>query len=267
VAERDARQLFDVFRSQATHNGKNTIVRGLHYGCVGRIGGVCRELFCTSIDSYARSSNGLAKTRRNRDNGNLVAGVNSRGDLIISSNIAGQFKEIGKSLRTANMRRPLSRRCAADAYGVGLALRWARGLVEVMSKATDSRKNYLRRAIGAGLCLLPLLLFVVSAAVHNRTHSIAATWLLIPAAALGLFNFYLSFVRPVLYRLCHGSMDGFRFVSGIPGIGTVLVFISGVVGFGSLSVALLGIVTIFVDTGGSFWFLVATWHDKSLWDV
>jgi hypothetical protein len=50
-------------------------------------------------------------------------------------------------------------------------------------------------------------------------------------------------------------------------IGTVLSLVGGIVGFGALSAAFLAIGAILVDTGGSFWFLVVTWRDTSLWDA
>ena len=135
-----------------------------------------------------------------------------------------------------------------------------------VADSTDNRRNYPRRILGAILCLFPLLLLIASAVLHNRPHSAAAMWLLVPAAAFALLNFHLSVFRPLLYRLWHGSLEEFRFVSGFPLIGTVLALIGGIVGFGALSAALIGIGAILVDTGGSFWFLLATWHDRSLWD-
>ena len=37
-----------------------------------------------------------------------------------------------------------------------------------------------------------------------------------------LFNLFLSYVRPVVYRVMHGSMDKYRNVSGIPIISSLL---------------------------------------------
>ena len=89
---------------------------------------------------------------------------------------------------------------------------------------------------------------------------------MLDAALLAALNFYLSFIRPPVFRLLHGSMDGFRHVSGIPMIGTLLVVLGGVFGFGAVGTALLGLACIGFDTGGSVWFLIATWRDGSLWD-
>ena len=92
-------------------------------------------------------------------------------------------------------------------------------------------------------------------------------WALVPAAFIAGLNFHLSFIRPLIYRLRHGSMEDYRHVSGFPMIGTLLVLIGGIVGFGALSSALFGLAAMLVDTGGSLWFLIATWHDRSFWDT
>jgi hypothetical protein len=84
---------------------------------------------------------------------------------------------------------------------------------------------------------------------------------------LGLFNFYLSFVRPVLFRWRYGSLEQYRFVSGVPGVGTILVVIGGLLGFGSVVTASVGLAAMLLDTGSSIWFLLATWNDSSFWDA
>jgi hypothetical protein len=83
---------------------------------------------------------------------------------------------------------------------------------------------------------------------------------------VGLVNLYLSFVRPVLFCWRHGSLEQYRFVSGIPGVGTILVVVGGLLGFGSVATASVGLAAILLDTGGSIWFLLATWNDSSFWD-
>jgi len=84
---------------------------------------------------------------------------------------------------------------------------------------------------------------------------------------LGTFNGYLWIVRPWLYRVRRGSMDGYRFVSGLPLFGTLCVVASGILGFGELPTALTGLGATAVDTGGLHWFLFATWRDETLWDA
>ena len=83
----------------------------------------------------------------------------------------------------------------------------------------------------------------------------------------GLLNFYLSFVRPALFRWRYGSLEQYRHVSGFPMVGTILVVVGGLLGFGSVVTASFGLSAMLLDTGGSFWFLLATWNDSSFWDA
>jgi hypothetical protein len=80
-------------------------------------------------------------------------------------------------------------------------------------------------------------------------------------------NFYLSFIRPYVFHRKGGSFDDYKHVSGIPIVGTVVIVIGAILGFGSTLCAVLGLVAMALDTGGSVWFLIATWRDRSLWDV
>jgi hypothetical protein len=84
---------------------------------------------------------------------------------------------------------------------------------------------------------------------------------------VGLLNFYLSFVRPVLFRWRSGSLEPYRHVSGFPIVGTILVVVGGLMGFGSVVTAFVGLLAISLDTGSSIWFLLATWKDSSFWDA
>jgi hypothetical protein len=62
-------------------------------------------------------------------------------------------------------------------------------------------------------------------------------------------------------------MDGYRHVSGVPGLGTIFATLACVIGFGSDLAASLVIASLLIDTGGLPWFvLVATWGDSSFWD-
>lgn len=62
-------------------------------------------------------------------------------------------------------------------------------------------------------------------------------------------------------------MEGFRFISGVPILGTILACAAGVWGFGSVGTAGIGLFVMAIDTGGSVWFLLSTWKDTSLWDA
>jgi hypothetical protein len=80
-------------------------------------------------------------------------------------------------------------------------------------------------------------------------------------------NFYLSVVRPAVFYRFRGSNARCRDVSGIPIVGTLLVVMGTVSGFGGVVSAVVGISVMLLDTGGSCWFLLATWKDASFWDT
>ncbi len=86
------------------------------------------------------------------------------------------------------------------------------------------------------------------------------------ALVIGGLNFYLSFLRGLLYQRRKGSLDEYKHVSGLPMIGSLLVVVGAVLAFGSTLAAGLGLVAVAIDTGGSVWFLIATWKDSSFWD-
>ena len=130
-------------------------------------------------------------------------------------------------------------------------------------------RNYGRRAIGVVLCLSPIAVLtasLVSGLAGKDTAPFAGIWFVAPAAFVAVLNFYLSFVRGLLLRLRHGSLDRYRHVSGIPLIGSLLVLIAGIIGFGAVGTVLSCIVAVALDTGGLPWFLFSTWQDGSFWD-
>lgn len=131
------------------------------------------------------------------------------------------------------------------------------------------RVNMLRRGVGIAVCLAPVLLLLASLVFWTMYSDggFAGLGLAVAGLLFGILNSYLSFVRPWLYHWRRGSMDGHRFVSGLPLFGTLFVVFGGVVGFGELPTALIGLATLVLDTGGLPWFLIATWHDRSLWDA
>jgi hypothetical protein len=130
--------------------------------------------------------------------------------------------------------------------------------------------NYAKRSFGVVLALLPLALLFASIIVgvtRSQQSQFAAVGVMITAAGVATINFYLSFIRPRLFSLRRGSMDGYRHVSGIPIIGTLLLSIGALFGFGAIGSALIGIGAFALDTGGSVWFVIATWRDRSFWDT
>lgn len=130
-------------------------------------------------------------------------------------------------------------------------------------------KNYFRRVFWSGLAFSPLVILLVSLVfgiMRRNLPDFAAIGFMIPAAVLAFLNFYLSFIRPRFYFSRHGSMAGYRFKSGVPLVGTLLVVLGAVFGFGSIWSTIIGIIAFSFDTGGSGWFVIATWRDQSLWD-
>jgi hypothetical protein len=61
-------------------------------------------------------------------------------------------------------------------------------------------------------------------------------------------------------------MEGYRFISGGPLVGTCLVAFAGVAAFGDWRAAGIGLIALAIDTGGTPWLLLATWRDTGLWE-
>jgi hypothetical protein len=135
------------------------------------------------------------------------------------------------------------------------------------TETAQPRWNYGRRALGVAICLAPVLLLVASPLVGEPSDGWAmGLGLAVCALPVALLNFYLSVVRPALYRRRRGSMEGYRHISGVPLFGNLLVVIGGVIGFGDWRTASVGLVALALDTGGLPWFLATTWRDHSMWD-
>jgi hypothetical protein len=130
------------------------------------------------------------------------------------------------------------------------------------------KTNYIQRVIGIILCLLPLLIALIALAfgTKGKLPTIFGLVFLVLGLLVVVNNFYCSFIRWPLYYLIHRSKEGYRNVSGLPLFGEILITIGVVYDFGSIYSAALGIIAAFLNTGGSLWFLIATWRDKSLWD-
>lgn len=130
--------------------------------------------------------------------------------------------------------------------------------------------SFVRRTLGGVIAFSPLALSLVSVfsgLLQHRQSNFIGVGFMIPAAAFAAINFYLSFIRPRLFYRRHGSMVGYHFISGIPIIGSILVFWGALHGFGAIGSALIGVVSFCLDTGGSGWFVIATWKDQSFWDT
>lgn len=131
------------------------------------------------------------------------------------------------------------------------------------------KRNYQRRTIGILLCFAPVVFVAVSLVVGLATENWGGySGLLVGGGGLILayVNFDLSYSRPRRYFRRQGSMIGYHHVSGLPLIGEVVTMIASIVAFGEIPTAAIGLVALALDTGGSPWFLIATWKDRSFWD-
>jgi len=129
--------------------------------------------------------------------------------------------------------------------------------------------KFKKRIFGTTAALAPLILLIVSivfGVLKQRQSNSVGIGCMVAAFAVALINFYLSFVRPLFFRFRNGSMNNFRFISGIPIVGTILIVLGALFGFGSVGVGAIGLLPVALDTGGSGWFLIATWKDGSLWE-
>jgi hypothetical protein len=131
------------------------------------------------------------------------------------------------------------------------------------------RTNHVRRGLGIVICFAPVVLLLASLGVGLAypQHSGIGIGLALIASLFAGLNCYLSFVRPLVYSLRHGSSKGMRNISGIPGLGTCFVVASGIIGFADWRAAAVGLAVLFFDAGGLPWFLLMTWRDRSLWDA
>ena len=85
-------------------------------------------------------------------------------------------------------------------------------------------------------------------------------------AALGFFlNIFLSIIRPWLYKLKHGSMESYRFISGIPLLISLAAVYSSVFLTPRIWPSILASFIVMLDFGGPVWFVIFTWKDESLW--
>lgn len=106
---------------------------------------------------------------------------------------------------------------------------------------------------------------------HNGTTrsrpNVVAILLAVVALLIAMYNFWLCFLRPLLYRWHHGSMEGWRFISVAPVIGTLFIFASPLVApGGDRTAAAIGAVALLVDTGGLPWFLICILRDRTFWE-
>jgi hypothetical protein len=133
--------------------------------------------------------------------------------------------------------------------------------------------NVLRRALGIALAFSPAALLLTSIVFgviqSHRSFFFGLGWV-IPSLLIAVLNFYLSFIRPLLFHVgsrWQSQLRPYRHVSGLPAIGTILISIGALLSFGAVGTALIGICAFALDTGGAGWFVISTWRDRSLWDA
>lgn len=130
------------------------------------------------------------------------------------------------------------------------------------------QRSYMKRGIGILIAVIPFALAIASIiATTSPPFPLVAWGILGLSLVIGITNFYLSFLRPLLWEKRHGSMEDYRFISGLPAIATLGACAAILAGFGSSLIAGIAILTLIIDAGGLPWFVGATWGDQSLWDT
>jgi hypothetical protein len=126
-----------------------------------------------------------------------------------------------------------------------------------------------RRILGLAIGLAPfaIVLFSVFSAWRMRCGRTVhlGYGLFALGGMISLLNFYLQVLRYPLHRLRHGKDAKYRWVSGIPLFGLLVVI--GLMHLPkSLLLSILAFLFLCIDLGGIQWFVVFTWKDDSLWD-
>jgi hypothetical protein len=94
---------------------------------------------------------------------------------------------------------------------------------------------------------------------------------IIPIGALVLGGFIIIcnvclLIHPLIYKLRHGSMDGYKHDSGIPLVGTLLILFYSIIKFPQAEMSIYLTIFLLADMTGPLWFVIFTWKDKSLWE-
>ena len=137
------------------------------------------------------------------------------------------------------------------------------------SKNSDIYKtNYGCRLLGLLLGLTPLVALLISfiSGLGNTVSYTYSILFMLVALLIACLNFYLSVIRPFIFKIKHGSMAGYNFISGVPIVGSILIIFGLLSGFGSMPSSIIGVAAYSLDTAGLGWLVVASWDDRSLWD-
>ncbi len=131
-----------------------------------------------------------------------------------------------------------------------------------------SRRALLRRRVAVLICLAPVALVAISLGIGlcgSQSRFSGIGWMGV-GAGIGVINQWFTYGRPLLHLAGGRERGAYGHSSGIPMVGTLMTVMAATFGFGALWTAALGLFVLAIDTGGSPWFLVATWNDESLWD-
>ncbi|OHB47557.1 MAG: hypothetical protein A2Y10_12645 [Planctomycetes bacterium GWF2_41_51] len=61
-------------------------------------------------------------------------------------------------------------------------------------------------------------------------------------------------------------MDGYKYVSGFPLVGTILIAFYSLISFPKPEMSIYLSILLLIDTGGPLWFVICTLRQKELWE-
>lgn len=117
--------------------------------------------------------------------------------------------------------------------------------------------------VAVPVCLaLPFFLVMswLSGPALNPPHWPKLAMLFVPGALVAAINFFSSFLRYPLHRLRGRTPGTFRFVSGLPAIGTILIGLAVLLAWGDVRGVVIAAVLCVLDTAGLPWFLISMIH-------
>jgi hypothetical protein len=78
----------------------------------------------------------------------------------------------------------------------------------------------------------------------------------------GVLNGYLSYGRWYLHKMKGGDANSFKFVSGLPGIGTAAIAVGSVLTPVSVVAGITALFTLVVDAGGAPWLVYSMYKQQ-----
>ncbi len=121
----------------------------------------------------------------------------------------------------------------------------------------------IMQRIGFSLfCLCPIAVVLTSliTGLINPVDRPFGLWFAIVGLLFGILNLYLALIRPAVYIQKHQSLDGFRYISGFPIIGTFFVVLGCIFSFAHIPTAIVGVLAILGDINGLPWVLALVWR-------